>query len=43
MDNNKTDFTVGCKWLYPGIRELLTEDDGFEELVLGDLFMCVLK
>lgn len=36
MENNITDFTTGCTWLYSEIRELLTEDDGFEELVLGD-------
>lgn len=38
-----SDFTTGCKWLYPEIRELLIEDDGFEELVLDDSTICVLK
>lgn len=38
-----SDFTTGCKCLYPEIRELLTEDDGFEELVLDDSTICVLK
>lgn len=38
-----SDFTTGCKWLYPEIRAFLTEDDGFEELVLDDSSICVLK
>lgn len=38
-----SEFTTGCEWLYAENRELLTEDDGCEELVLDDSSMCVLK
>lgn len=38
-----SEFIIGCEWLYVENRELFIEDDGCEELVLDDLFMCVLK
>lgn len=32
-----SEVTTGCKWLSPENEELLSEDDGFEDLTLEAL------